>query len=110
MYLSEVSPFLLPIAVRLGACYGHEVGCEIEFLDKYSRVLRGISRAIVREMLGGLPGSSCAEAIFDCLQHHVAHVRAGDACIGDCRPSDDLVVEDVDDEGETNDLFIPAGC
>ena len=31
------------------------------------------------------------------------------ACIGDCRPCDDLAVESVDNEGETNELAIPAG-
>lgn len=54
-------------------------------------------------------GSGRREALLDCLQHHVAHVRAGDARVGDCRPGNDLAVESVDDEGETNDLAIPAG-
>jgi hypothetical protein len=45
----------------------------------------------------------------ECLQHHVAQVRAGDACIGDRRPGNDLPVEGIDDEGETDDLASPAG-
>ncbi|MNE59317.1 hypothetical protein D3C80_1544030 [compost metagenome] len=49
------------------------------------------------------------EAFLDRLQHHVADVRAGYSGIGERRPSDDLPVEGVDDEGETNDLAIPAG-
>ena len=60
-------------------------------------------------MLDSMWGSGCAEAFLDSLQHHIADVGAGDACIGDSRPSDDLAVEGVDDEGETNDLAVPAG-
>ncbi|MNN33809.1 hypothetical protein D3C81_1475810 [compost metagenome] len=54
-------------------------------------------------------GSCCMEAFLDRLQHHIAHVRAGDARIGNCRPGNDLAVEGIDDESETNDLSIPAG-
>jgi hypothetical protein len=60
-------------------------------------------------MLDCVRGSSCAEPLLDRLQHHVAHVRAGDARVGDGRPGDDLAVEGVDDEGEPNDLAVPAG-
>lgn len=60
-------------------------------------------------MLDCVRGSGCCEALLDCLQHHVAHVRAGDARVGDRRPGDDLPVESIDDEGETSDLAVPAG-
>ncbi len=60
-------------------------------------------------MLDSVRASGCCEPLFNCLQHHVAHVSAGNACIGYRRPGDDLAVEGVDDEGETKDLSIPAG-
>lgn len=59
-------------------------------------------------MLDSVRGSGCMEAFLDRLQHHVTHVRAGNACIGNRRPCDDLPVEGVDDEGETDDLAVPA--
>ena len=54
-------------------------------------------------------GSGYVEALLDRLQHRVAHVGAGDACIGDIGPGDDLSTEGFDDEGEANDLSFPAG-
>lgn len=50
-----------------------------------------------------------SQLLLDHLQHHVAHVRAADACVGDRRPGDNLAVKSVDDEGETDDLTVPAG-
>lgn len=54
-------------------------------------------------------GSGRCEALLDRLQHHVAHVRAGDARVGDRRPSYDPLVEGADDKGQTDDLAVPAG-
>lgn len=46
---------------------------------------------------------------LDRLEHHVAHIGAGYPGIGDSRPGDDLPVESINNEGETDDLAIPAG-
>lgn len=45
-----------------------------------------------------------AEAAFDGRDHEVSNHHAGDAGIGDRRPSDDLAVARVEDEEDAYDL------
>lgn len=94
--------------VQLGAGDRRDAGCQIERLGKYPGVPSCVGCAVVREMLDSMRSPRCPKPLLDHLQHDVAHIRAGDPSIGDRCPSDDLPVEGVDNEGETNDLIIPA--
>jgi hypothetical protein len=68
----------------------------------------GIGGAIIGQHLDRRRGSAGAEAAFNGLEHHVADVRATDACAGHSAPADDLPVMCIDDESAAHDLAIPA--
>jgi len=98
---------------------GHSVGlrasdgCEARIQPQLSGEGPGfagrVGAAVVGEHLDRLRRPAGAEAPLHRHQHHVAHVRPADPGTGYRRPGDDFAVAGIDDEGQADDLAVPAG-
>ena len=86
-----------------------EAGNEAESGGEVTRVLGGVSAAVVREVLDRLGSAVGPEPTFDRGQHHLANIGAGDAGSGDGDVRDYLAIEGVEDEGDADRLAIPVG-
>ncbi len=71
-------------------------------------VLGRVGAAVIGEPLERMGRAQGGEPCLDSFQHHVTDHAAADAGARDCMPGDDLAVMGIDDEGETNDLAVPA--
>src|SRR5688572_4732760 len=95
-------------AVRLRTADRGEARLQVQRCREVARLLGGVGAAIVREMLDRVRRPDSGEAPLHRLQHDIAHIRPADPGTADGCPGDDLAVEGIDDEGQANDLAVPA--
>ena len=95
--------------VGLRAPDGREARLQPQLAGEDARLAGGVGAAVVGEHLDRLGCPAGAEAPLYRHQHHVAHVRSADPGAGHRRPANDLPVAGVDDEGQADNLAVPAG-
>ncbi len=94
--------------VALGAPHGGEAWDQVELAGELAGFLGGVGRAIIGQPPDWMRRALGAEAFFDRLQHHVAHVAAADAATRNTYPTDGLAVMGIDNEADTDGLVVPT--
>jgi hypothetical protein len=88
---------------------GSEARDEIEGGGEVAGLCCRVDAAIVGQPFERLRSLDGGEPGLNGLQHHVANHAAADASIGDRMPGDDLAVMSIDDEGQADQVTVPAG-
>ena len=95
-------------AIRLGALDWREAGNEIERCGEVARRLGCVGAAIVCQPFERRRRLEGAKPPLDGLEHHVPDHPAADARSDDGMPCDDFPVMGVDDEGDPDEVPVPA--